>query len=266
MAVYATVTDNAGHLVPDLTREDFELFDDGVLRPIGVFQSSPQPVVLAVMRDVSPSMRRTPSTWQSTTTALKSLVGALLPQDRVCFGVFSGTVLANRHLTSNHSDLLHIVSISPPDDLPDGSVVWDAITAGASLLKDETGRRLVMIVTDGGDFGSQTSASSAFELLDRSDISLYFVAMSQRAQPGPTSKLLDFAAVASETGGGYDFLTPKDNVGAAFARIGDEIHHQYLIGFTPRLLDGKKHRVSVRARNGLHVKSRTSYVARRVAR
>jgi hypothetical protein len=68
--------------------------------------------------------------------------------------------------------------------------------------------------------------------------------------------------VAEETGGGYTEIDFRDDLGAAFARVADELHSQYLLGFAPPKRDGKVHDLDVRvSQRGLRPRARKSYVA-----
>jgi VWFA-related protein len=70
------------------------------------------------------------------------------------------------------------------------------------------------------------------------------------------------AKIAMETGGGYFELTNTEDLSSTFARVADELHHQYALGFTPEKLDGKSHKLEVRLkRPGLTARARKSYVA-----
>ena len=69
-------------------------------------------------------------------------------------------------------------------------------------------------------------------------------------------------SVAEETGGGYFELTKKDDLGPTFTRVAQELHSQYVLGFSPESLDGKVHKLDVKVkRAGLTVRGRKSYVA-----
>jgi len=73
--------------------------------------------------------------------------------------------------------------------------------------------------------------------------------------------------IAGATGGGYFELTSTNDLGATFAKVADELHHQYALGFTPEKLDGKMHVLDVRlAAEGLSVRARKSYLARPTGR
>src|SRR5262245_34063013 len=71
--------------------------------------------------------------------------------------------------------------------------------------------------------------------------------------------------IAEATGGGYFELTSTANLASTFKRVADELHHQYALGFTPTVLDGKMHTLQVRvAPPGMTVRARRSYLAMRV--
>ena len=77
------------------------------------------------------------------------------------------------------------------------------------------------------------------------------------ARPDP-----DLKALADDSGGGYFELRGTDDLGATFARVADELHHQYLLAFPAETLDGKVHALEVRVRqDDLAVRARKSYVA-----
>jgi len=109
------------------------------------------------------------------------------------------------------------------------------------------------------------------------DVMIYAIGMRSRMRrpmppaigPGGLQQMLvddlpdpGLARVAEETGGGYTEIRPADDLGAAFARVADELHRQYLIGFAPPKRDGKVHDLEVRVtERGLKARARKSYVA-----
>ena len=71
------------------------------------------------------------------------------------------------------------------------------------------------------------------------------------------------AKIAGETGGGYFELSNTDDLAATFARVADELHRQYLLGFAPAKLDGKSHKLEVKLKHpGMTARARRSYVAK----
>ena len=86
----------------------------------------------------------------------------------------------------------------------------------------------------------------------------------QRGNGAPDRPDPGLAKVAAETGGGYFELTNTDDLASTFKRVADELHHQYLLGFSPAVLDGKTHRLGVLVKNeGLSVRARRTYLAAR---
>jgi VWFA-related protein len=90
-----------------------------------------------------------------------------------------------------------------------------------------------------------------------------------RGRPGGLQAIIDrpdegLPRIATATGGGYFELTSTNDLAATFARVADELHHQYALGFTPTTLDGRLHTLDVRVEgDGMKVRARKSYLARR---
>ena len=107
VAIYTTVTDGEGRLVPDLAREDFEIYDNGKLQPISVFASENQPVTVVMMRDRSGSVR---ANFALVEQAAEAFVRRLSSEDRARVGSFSTTVkLDPEEFTSDYEKLIGII-------------------------------------------------------------------------------------------------------------------------------------------------------------
>lgn len=259
VSIYATVTDPEGRLVPDLTQDDFEVFDDSRPQPITVFENGVQPITVAIMRDMSGSMIPARNL---TDAAMKQFVASLIEGDRACYGVFAGSVAVNRKLTGDHDQLLQAISMPAPS-FRDGTALWDAVSIAMQPLYHQPGRRVILTMTDGGDNRSDTDLAKLEAVIVRDEFMLYVVGLTTK--PGaqqPPKDLRRAASVASNTGGGYFYVRPADDLVAAFQRISDELHHQYLLGFSPAALDGKTHKIDVRMkRPDLKARARNSYLA-----
>jgi Ca-activated chloride channel family protein len=259
VSIYATVTDPTGRLVPDLTRDDFTVLDNDQPQNVTVFDNGIQPITVAVMRDMSGSML---PARPLTDAAMKQFVDSLLPDDRACYGVFAGSVAVNRRLTGNHSQLLQAIG-SPVPGFRDGTALWDAVSMGMQLLREESGRRVVLAMTDGGDNRSETDVEKLESAFVNAEMMLYVVGLSTK--PGVVDAPRDLrraASVAAQTGGGSFFMRPSDDLPAAFRQISEELHHQYLLGFTPAAFDGKTHKLEVRMKDpNLKARARKSYLA-----
>ena len=259
VSIYATVTDPEGRLVPDLTQDDFEVFDDSRPQPITVFENGVQPITVAIMRDMSGSMIPARNL---TDAAMKQFIASLIEGDRACYGVFAGSVAMNRKLMGDHNQLLQAIAMPVPA-FRDGTALWDAVSIAMQPLYHQPGRRVILTMTDGGDNRSDTDLAKLEAVIVRDEFMLYVVGLTTK--PGarePPKDLRRAASVASNTGGGYFYVRPADDLVAAFQRISDELHHQYLLGFSPATLDGRTHKIDVRMKRAdLKARSRKSYVA-----
>jgi Ca-activated chloride channel family protein len=278
--LFATVTDRDGRLVPTLTRDQFEVRDEGRPQPITVFDNSAQPIRLIVMLDVSGSMSGNLPLLRAAT---EQLLTRLRPDDRVRIGSFGKDVIISPAFTND----AHTLRMALPDAIaPDAPTpLWRAIDDAMQAFGDESDeRRVVLVLSDGkdsGPVGFRQRFVSQGEVIDQaraSDVMVYAIGMRSRGGapsmaggigPGALQQMLiddlpdpGLARVAEETGGGYVEIRGGQDLGAEFARVADELHRQYLIGFTPPKRDGKTHDVEVRVtERGLKARARKSYVA-----
>ena len=111
VAVYATVTDATGRLVPDLTKDDFEIYDNGKLQPVSVFANDIQPITIVVMLDRSGSMRANNRLVEA---AAEAFVGKLLPADKARIGSFAARIQVDpRDFTSDKEEMVTILRTEP---------------------------------------------------------------------------------------------------------------------------------------------------------
>jgi len=286
--VYVTVTDAEGRLVPDLVRDDFEIFDNGKLQPISVFANDIQPIMVVLMLDRSGSMV---DNFRRVQQAAEQFVTRLLPADKARIGSFSFRVQVDpRTFTSDKEELLRILhkELQEPGPTP----LWNAVAVGMTGLLHQEGRRVVLVFTDGADSpgnGRSTNISlkDVMERAREEDVMVYAVGLAGRMPmrrggggyggrggypppPGGGQRGTGreqkpdegLAKIAAESGGGYFELESTNDLGATFARVADELHRQYAMGFSPEKLDGKTHKLEVRVkRAGMMARARRSYVA-----
>ena len=277
--VFVTVTDRDGRLVTNLTQDKFEVRDEGKPQPITLFDNSPRPIRLIVMLDVSGSMEGNLPLLRA---AAEQLFTRLRPDDAARVGTFGRDVVISEEFTRDPARLRRALPEFIATDAP--TPLWRAIDESLDILKAESNERpVILVLSDGKDSGPisfrQINSSQA-EVIDRAreeDVMIYGIGMrSRRAQPampgiGPgalqammVADLPDpgLARVAEETGGGYIEIRFGQDLGAAFARVADELHSQYLLGFAPPRRDGKRHDLDVRvSERGLTPRARKSYVA-----
>lgn len=253
--LYVTVQDRDGRLVPGLTRADFMVRDNGRPVDITLFSSAVQPITMVLLVDMSSSMAHR---YLHARDAMLELVEALLPEDRVRLGTFGDRILFTPFLTSDKETLRRLLhyELWPGGDTP----LWLAMRAAMSSLDDEAGRRVVLTVTDGRD-SCRGRGCVGFDEVEahalRNEMMVYAVGMAGTEIDRDVTKL------AERTGGGHFQLAPGDDMKATFRRVAAELHQQYLIGFVPAVLDGKRHAIEVRLKDrNLRARTRADYLAK----
>jgi Ca-activated chloride channel homolog len=258
--IYATVTDATGRLVPDLAQEHFEIYDNLVKQPITLFKSDVQPITVVAMLDTSGSMTLNIDFLKD---AAERFVLRLLPEDRARIGDFSEKIRISPQFTSSRDDLIR--HIRTDIRYGNGTFLWDALDDSMSALALESGRRVVLIFTDGEDDKSERrDFDDVFARAQREGFLIYAIGL-QSTLPAlrmTTRPDRNLRRLAEETGGGYFELKRTADLNSTFTRVADELHRQYVLGFAVTKLDGLVHKLDVRVKvPGMTVRARKTYVA-----
>ena len=274
--VFVTVTDKDSRLVTTLGREDFVLLDNGRPQPISVFDNSPQPIRLIVMLDVSGSMYGNLGLLRE---ASNQLFARLRPDDQVRVGSFGAEITISPAFSNDRAVLDAALPAAIPPSAP--TPLWAALDTALDGFAGAGGRRVVLVLSDGKDSGPVRFGQPFLTLIhvmeraQREEVMIYAVGLRSRGAPGrrpgvfnPAQAMTDdfpdagLGKLALETGGGYFEIKPSDNLAAAFERVVDELHGQYLLGFSPPSRDGKRHKIEVRlVPRDLTPRARKNYVA-----
>ncbi len=257
---YVTVVDADNRLVTDLTRDDFEVYDNGRLQEITIFDNEVRPFTVVVMLDTSVSMT---DRLNDLNAGAEQFLMRLLPHDKATVGAFNDKIEFASTFTSNRDSL---ISALKRLDFGNMTRLYDAVHASLDQLEKIEGRKVILLFTDGADFGSRQGSGRALERARDGEVMIYGIGLETEFFNGqsyvrskPDSILNRFA---NETGGGYFDLKKNADLNASFTRIAQELRSQYLLGFSPAALDGKVHKLEVRMkRPGLKTRSRRSYVA-----
>jgi Ca-activated chloride channel family protein len=261
VSIFATVIDAQKRLVADLTKADFEILDNDKPQDIAVFVNEVQPITVVVMLDTSASMTGNLSLL---TNAAEQFLIRLLPKDKGLVGAFNDKIEFFPSTFTNNRDRL--VASLKDLDFGNPTRLYDAIHASIGRLKDIDGRRVVLVFTDGDDTDSSVGSGTVLDEARTGEIMIYAIGLRSdyfngarqvRSKPDAGLKRL-----AEETGGGYFELEKTSDLAPTFTRVANELHSQYVLGFSPAALDGKVHRLAVRAkRTGTTVRARKSYLA-----
>ena len=262
--IYATVVDGQRRLVADLQQEDFEVYDNGKLQTLTNFVNETTPFTAIVMLDTSGSMTLN---LDFVKQAAEEFLIRLLPEDKAKVGAFNDKIQIlprDEPFTNNRDRLIKLVKEGLDFGYP--TRLWDAVDESIAHMEPVDGRRVVVVFTDGDDSASRRGRDDVLDRAREKDMMVYAIGLQsdyfngqQRVRTRPDRGL---RRVAEETGGGFFELTKKDELGPTFTRVAQELHSQYVLGFSPAVLDGKIHKLEVRVkRPGLTARSRKSYVA-----
>lgn len=260
VSLFVTVADAQKRLVPDLTKEDFDVFDNEKPQPLVYFDNSVHPINVVVMLDTSGSMTLTIDLLKQ---AAEQFLIRLLPDDKARVGAFNDKIQINARWSNDRDQLVTDVKNL---DYGNGTRLWDAAGASLDELKGIDGRKVVLVFTDGDDTESRTSLGHVIERARADEVMIYAIGLEsnyfngqRQVRTKPDSGL---RKIADETGGGYFELTKASDLAPTFTKVAQELHSQYVIGFAPTQLDNKVHKLAVKMKQpGMTARARRSYLA-----
>lgn len=281
VSVYAIVEDKKSRLIPNLNKEDFELTEDNVPQQIRYFsRETDTPLTLGILVDTSPSQGRVLAAEQE--EAKVFLRQVLRPKDLAFVLHFDLEVELLQDFTSDPRRLARAIDETvingggqgpTPGTFPTANIggthLYDAVyLASNELMKNEVGRKVLILLTDGEDQGSKVKLNAALEATEKADVIIYSVAISDREfywlQGAGFSGDSVLKKLSEETGGRVIRVDRKRDTAAAFREIADELRTQYLLGYSPSNTrrDGSFRKIRARVRNGNYkVQARRGYYA-----
>jgi len=260
--VNATVRDTGGRLVTGLSREAFELYEDGEPQTITQFTNERVPVSLGVLLDTSDSMfgRRI----KDARAAVERFLFDLLDEGDEYF------VMAFNHRALPLTSWTHmpdIVRRALDGTRPaGGTAVYDAVIASLPMFaKRSRERGALVIISDGADTASDSTLRDVHTSLVRSDAFVYAVAIDSQERKAINTRVNPTALqeITDDSGGRTEIVHSSDELAAATARIAEELNSQYLLGYvSPHAGDGQYHSIRVRTPGTEYrVRARSGYVA-----
>ena len=257
--LYTTVIDSTGRLIPDLQKDEFEILDNGVVQPTTVFVNENQKIKVVVMLDTSGSMT---FQYDQLKEAAEQFVLRLLPEDKARIGSFSDKIIIKpAAFTGNRDELIR--PIHNDIDFGNPTALWDATDRSMDAMTGLDGRKVVLLFTDGDDNYSHKSYNDIKNRAINEEYMIYGIGLRGTPGGGITQKPdPGLRKIAEETGGGYFELRGSADLGSTFTRVANELHSQYVLGFSPPTLDGKLHKLEIRLRDpNLVPRARKSYLA-----
>jgi Ca-activated chloride channel family protein len=243
--VFVTVMDQQGSPVGGLQKDNFKLFEDGIPQTISVFsRESELPLSIVLAIDVSLSTKKDlPLELQS---ARKFVHDIMRPQDALSVFAFSEEVDQLTKFTSNLNTIDNALS-----RVRNGAAtaLYDAVYLGSQALAKRQGRKVLGVITDGGDTVSSTDYQQALRAAQESEALVYSLIITPIEADAGRDLGGEHALIqlSDDTGGKYYYAAGTAGLDRAFQQISDELRTQYLLAYYPtrRLTDSDFRRIKV---------------------
>jgi Ca-activated chloride channel homolog len=230
VSLFVNVTDKNGAIVGSLTEDDFKVLEDGRPQKIAVFErQSEMPLALTLAIDTSSSTFKDRGLEQS---AAKKFVHAMMrTQDRMSVIQFNTYVDELAGFSNNVGQIDHGLDRMHGAG---GTALYDAIYVGSQALGRKQGRKVLVLVSDGGDTVKGSTYDDALEQALRNEVMIYSIidvpieASAGRDIGGEHAMI----TLSEQTGGKY-FYAYEGGLDKAFQRVSEDLRTQYLIGYYP---------------------------------
>ena len=255
-----TVTDRKGNIVTDLTKDDFEIVEDGKPQAIRYFargegEASPE-MHLGLMLDASGSMQNDMKLAQS--AAIKFL-NMLPAAEDITLVDFDTQVRITRYPQRDFARLVERIRQRKPQGW---TALYDALGTYLDGADSQEGRKILVMYTDGADSRSAISLSETLTLLKASQVTVYAIGLVDNTGSARTQLQMTLRQIAEATGGQAFFPTAMKDVESAYEKVLAEINGQYYLGYlsTNAATDGAWRKVEIKLKRGdLRVRARKGY-------
>lgn len=267
--VFVNVTDSKGAIVGGLSREDFAVTEDGGPQKIAVFErQSELPLNLTLAIDTSSSVFKDRAIEAE---ASRRFVYALMrAQDQMSVLEFATFVREVTPFTNKVSQIDHGLNSLRGGD---ATALYDAIYLGSQRLGRKDGRKVLVLVTDGGDTAKSTTYTEALEQALRGEVIIYsIIDVPIEASAGRDLGGEHALITLAEQTGGKHFYASDGGLDKAFAQVSEDLRTQYLLGYYPHNQEPGRtfHRLQVTipraAGESFNIRHRTGYYADSLAK
>ena len=257
VSVPVLVFDKAGRFVPDLKKEDIQIFEDGVLQEITYLGTSTGedriPLSITLTLDTSGSMQPSIAFLKEAATYF---TGKLDPADQALVVQFNESVKSSSEFTDDADRLDSFINGL---QVWGGTALYDAVMYSLDRLRDRPGRKALVLLSDGDDSGASSASKSQVTAMAKSlEVSIYSVGI--QGFDTPKGFLKD---LAEDTGGAYYFPSKVAELIQAFEAISKDLKNNYLVAYSPRRgADNTYRKIEVKvARPEVTVRVRPGYMA-----
>lgn len=268
--LHVTVTDEKGEFIPDLSRNEFQVFEDKIQQNVSMFSRDDIPVTMGLVIDNSGSMREKRA---QVSAAAMTFVRTSNPQDEAFVVNFNDEYYLDTDgdFTSDQRNLNDALSRI---DTRGSTALYDAVIGSLNhLKKGHKDKRVLLLVTDGDDDASRKTFEDAIKAAEESNATIYTIGVFSADDLKNDKKMVRHSKkvlteLAEATGGDAYFPANLDEVTPVCELVAHEIRNQYTIGYYPTnsSKDGTFRSVQVRVfpakgRGKVQVRTRTGYYA-----
>jgi Ca-activated chloride channel family protein len=253
--VTVTVTDERGRYVNGLPRSAFRVSEDGRPQTISHFFQEDAPLELVVAVDMSESMAAAIPTLKK---AVQGFLGAVPPRHAVTVLGFNDDVFTLARRAGDAAERIKAVEALTSWG---STVLYDVILQGADLLDSQTGRKALVVFTDGHDSRSFATIADVERRLQTSDLTLYMIGQGQGITSAPLKDVME--RLSRPTGGRAFFTERIDELHDIFGELLEELSQQYGLGYQPtnRARDNTWRQIKVDVDGQPRIRARQGYRA-----
>jgi Ca-activated chloride channel family protein len=257
VVLFATAEDSDNRFVLDLKREDFRVEEDDKTQQILDFYRDERPVVLCLLLDTSGSMQ---GKMDKVHIAAGKFIESLKPEDQALVIDFDEKVFLLQDFTDDRKMLKEAIDSTTAEG---GTALYDAVYAAFRKLKDRSGRRAIVILSDGEDTNSKFSFQRVLETAKTNEVMIYSIGLGVSFLDVATHSVL--GKLAEETGGRAFFPGKVEDLDDVYQQVAEELRSQYYIAYSPSNEDwnGKwrKIKLTTPQRKSLDIRTRKGYYA-----
>jgi len=253
--LWVTATDEDGNLITDLSRDDFEVFENDRKQNLIDFYREDRPITMAILLDTSGSMQEK---IKEVHRAAGAFVETLREEDRSLIIDFDDKVFLIQDLTSDHAALKEAIESTEPLG---ATAIYDALHASYRKIGQIDGRKVVILLSDGDDTASQFGFDRVLEEAKTNNTMIFSIGLGIEGGSPRRDVLKEFSEV---TGGRYFYVKKAGQLGDTYQRIAEELRAQYYLTYstTNEAWDG--HWIGIRVeskRPGVKIRARRGYFA-----
>jgi Ca-activated chloride channel homolog len=223
--VYATIYDQKGHYVDNLSRDRFELFEDGQVQPITSFEANVEALSCAILLDTTGSMA---DALPHVKNSISKLIDDLGPQDSVAIYTFDARLAIRQEFTKDKVAAKRAMLRTRAQGR---TALFDAIAETTLDVARRPGKKVLVVFTDGDDNASILNAQAAVTRAKRVGIPLYAIAEGDATHSANLKALL--GDLSERTGGATYQANKASDIEQVFGKISQNLQHLYMISYQP---------------------------------